>query len=565
MTHGSAASEFSAAVLAEFVRQGVRHVVVCPGSRSQALALAAAQFEKAGLLSLTVRIDERSAGFLALGLAVESGMPTLVITTSGTAVANLLPAVLESHHSGVPLILLTADRPEELRGIGSNQTTQQLGMFGEFVRYAREVEAPSAGGFDQNFPAELARSAFSAAAGHSGAPGPVQINLAIREPLSGPFDPAVMENLAVADGAQAQHPSETLTLDRGALTVVVAGHAAGEAAEEAARALGAPLFAEVSSGAHFGPNLVVAYRKLLRTPEFGGRVQRVIVFGHPTLSRDVPELIERDGVETVVVRGSAGEAYNPGHRVSRFVDAVTVADAEGTEDARWLGSWVSASRSLLDTSSGVDPVAARTDDSRAVAAFTKAQLEVFREPVTRRMLVEAVWQKTWPHDRLVFGSSRLIRDADRVVPGKRIRVHANRGLAGIDGTVATAVGIAHASQFGPDAGNAPAGTTRLVLGDLALIHDAGSLLTAPGEPQPRIQVIVGNDGGGTIFDSLEVADTADTDTFDRVMYAPHTVDFEGLAKGYGWNYLRAANRGELDEALSNAVGLTIIEVPLPRR
>ena len=144
MTEGSSATDFAVAVLGEFVRSGVRHIVLSPGSRSQALALAAAAFERAGLVTLTVRIDERGAGFLALGVGIETGMPALVITTSGTAVANLLPSVLEAHHSGVPLILLTADRPEELRGIGSNQTTDQSGMFGDFVRLAREVSAPSA-------------------------------------------------------------------------------------------------------------------------------------------------------------------------------------------------------------------------------------------------------------------------------------------------------------------------------------------------------------------------------------------------------------------------------------
>ncbi|HMM82825.1 MAG TPA: 2-succinyl-5-enolpyruvyl-6-hydroxy-3-cyclohexene-1-carboxylic-acid synthase [Terrimesophilobacter sp.] len=588
MTQGSTASEFSMAVLAEFVRLGVRHVVLCPGSRSQALALAAAQCEEAGLLTLTVRIDERGAGFLGLGLAVETGMPALVITTSGTAVGNLLPAVMEAHHSGVPMILLTADRPEELRGIGSNQTTDQLGIFGTFAAFAREVEAPSTVAFDQQFPAQLARAAFLAATGRSGTPGAVQVNMAYREPLSGDIDPVALDRLkdsggrtghsdpgdlqgqagsdgaAAARGASADRAGTGETITPEPFTVVVAGHAAGEAAEETARALGAPLLAEVSSGAHFGRNLVVAYRELLNLPEFGGRVRRVIVFGHPTLSREIPSLIERADVETIVIRGHAGEAYNPGHRVKRFVDAVNIAEPSAEVDASWLGSWVSASRTLLDDGTSADPAAARTDDHRAVAEFTKAQLEVFREPVTRRMLVEAVWQKTWPHDRLVFGSSRLIREADRVVPGKRIRVHANRGLAGIDGTVATAAGIALASQYGAGSGNAPAGTTRVVLGDLALLHDAGSLLTAPGEPETRIQVIVGNDGGGTIFDSLEVAETARKPAFDRVMYTPHEVKFEALAHAYGWNHILATNRGQLDEALGSAGGRTIIEVPLPR-
>ena len=185
----SAATDFSVTLLAEFLRLGVRDVVLSPGSRSQALSLAAAEFEKAGRLRLHVRIDERVAAFVALGLAVESGLPVLVITTSGTAVANLHPAVLEAHHSGVPLVLLTADRPTELRGIGSNQTTQQHGLFGTGIRFVRDIGAPDHGGHDRNAVAELVREAVAAAMGHSEAPGPVQLNLAFREPLSGTVGP----------------------------------------------------------------------------------------------------------------------------------------------------------------------------------------------------------------------------------------------------------------------------------------------------------------------------------------------------------------------------------------
>lgn len=602
MTANAGASNFAVALLAQFVKLGVRHVVLCPGSRSQALALAAAELEAAGLLTLSVRIDERSAGFLALGMAVESGMPAIVITTSGTAVANLMPAVLEAHHSGVPMILLTADRPEELRGIGSNQTTRQQGFFGDFVGLSREVEAPSVETFDRGYPGELATETLFAATGHSGSPGPVHVNLAFRDPLSGTVDAALLRELAAEHAkpaeATAEAPAEspatpahtqshahapggapavTLTLTPAPNTVVVAGHGAGPAAEATAHALSAPLIAEVSSGAHFGRNLVVAYRQLLAAEEFGGRVRRVIVFGHPTLSREIPQLIQREGVETIVVRGAGAEDYNPGHRVSRFADAVDVTPGEHPIDTGWLGRWVAASRELLaEPPSGQEPGAraasARTDDHAAIREFTKAQLAVFREAVTRRMLVEAVWQKTWPHDRLVFASSRLIREADRVVPGKNIRVHANRGLAGIDGTIATATGIALVSQFdGREHGDSSArsrntatGTTRVVLGDLAFLHDVGSLLGVAGEPTPRIQLIIGNDGGGTIFDTLEVAASAPAATFDRVLYTPQSVELAGLASAYGWRYLLASNRGELDEALVTQELRTIIEVPLSR-
>ncbi|MBX3094647.1 MAG: 2-succinyl-5-enolpyruvyl-6-hydroxy-3-cyclohexene-1-carboxylic-acid synthase [Cryobacterium sp.] len=572
------ATEFAVDLLTEFANLGVRDVVVSPGSRSQALALAAAALEQAGTLQLHVHIDERSAGFVALGLAIESRMPVLVVTTSGSAVANLHPAVLEAFHSAVPLILLTADRPDELRGIGANQATHQVGLFGESTRFVRDVHAPSGAAASGSHGAaspgsgsrELAREAFSAAAGHSSAAGPVQLNLAFRDPLSGPIGelPDVVPDPLPAP------VSLTTAVAPAPYTVVIAGHAAGPDAEAVAHALGAPLLAEVTSGARFGRNLVVSYRELLARSDFGGRVRRAIVFGHPTLSREVPALLEREGVEVIVVR-SGGEDFNPGRRAAQFVEALAVDEAAVTDAAPavpgarvWLGEWVAASRAILEQidtglpAQRFDPDASRTDDKTAVAEFARAQLEVFRQPVTRAGLVSAVWNATWPHDRLVFAASRLIRDADRTVPGKRVSVHANRGLAGIDGTIATSVGIARASQR--TGGSSAAGVTRVVLGDLAALHDVGSLLTSPGESLPRMQLVIGNDRGGTIFDKLEVAATANSTLFDRVLYTPHEVNFAGLAEAYGWEYVRAENRGELDEALTASGGRTIIETPLPR-
>jgi 2-succinyl-5-enolpyruvyl-6-hydroxy-3-cyclohexene-1-carboxylate synthase len=169
-----------------------------------------------------------------------------------------------------------------------------------------------------------------------------------------------------------------------------------------------------------------------------------------------------------------------------------------------------------------------------------------------------VCRATWPHDRLVVAASRLIREMDGAVPGKRIRVLANRGLAGIDGTVSTATGVALAL-----AASGRAGTTRVLLGDLALLHDAGALLRSPGEPEVRLQVIVGDDGGGTIFDSLEVAGTADASDFERVLRTPRSVDYAALAAAYGWEHRRVETRGDLDRVLiAPAQGRSLIEVPL---
>lgn len=562
---GSPATDVSVALLAAFVRHGVRDVVLSPGSRSQALALAAAEFERLGLLRLHVRIDERGAGFLALGLTIESGQPALVVCTSGTAVANLHPAVLEAHHSGVPMILLTADRPAELRGIRSNQTTVQPGIFAGAVRLCEDVPAPEGTPGETDAAATLARRAYETATGAGTRdPGPVQLNLAFREPLSAALEltPAAADEPAERPDAAATVADPPALLGPGPRTVVVAGAGAGPAAEELARTAGWPLLAEVSSGARFGPNLVVAYRELLGEAEFGGRVQRVIVFGHPTLSREIPALVVREDVETIVVAPTGVEWYNPGHRVHRFERAVdagadTIA-AAGTREARaWAGRWVMASRAILAADTQLDAPAFGTH------GMTRAEFAAMKAPVTRAILADAVWRASWPHDRLVLGASRLIRELDTRVTGKKIPVHANRGLAGIDGTVATALGIALASQTGPEPRST--GTTRLLLGDVTLLHDAGSMLIAPGEVRPRLQVIVGNDGGGTIFDGLEVAGTAAASAVDRVLFTPQQVNLESLAAAYGWDYQHAGTRSTLESALTAPVARpTLLEVPLAR-
>ena len=575
---GNPATDFSLSFLTALARLGVRDVIVSPGSRSQALALVAAELERNGTIRLHVRIDERVSGFLALGVAAESGMPAVVITTSGTAAANLHPAVLEAHHSGVPMIVVTADRPAELRGIRSNQTTEQPGMFASAVRASVDVEASDAGDVAGRAVA-LAQSAVDGALGSAtGDPGPVHLNIAFREPLSAAVPsrpPAVSDVFPSPLQLPADYGRPVIALPAGPRTIVIAGTGAGPEAEELARQGGWPILAEVSSGARFGPNLVVAYRELLADDAFGGRVERAIVFGHPTLSREVPALLLRSDVEAIVVAPSGAEAYNPGRRAT-LVGEVSVphdVDLRSPEVRAWVGSWVFASRRLREEAEQAsdaslvapDLDAARSDDPADRRAFARAELAAVRAPITRPMLAEAVWRFTWPHDRLVFGASRLIRDADRIVPGKRIRVHANRGLAGIDGTIATAYGIASAARSAAASVEEPSGVTRVLLGDLALLHDVGALLGGHGESAPHLQIIVGNDGGGTIFDALEVAWTAPAAALDRVMYTPHQVDFAALASAYGLQHRAARTRGELDQALSAPPpGLSILEVPLAR-
>ncbi|MFT4259106.1 2-succinyl-5-enolpyruvyl-6-hydroxy-3-cyclohexene-1-carboxylic-acid synthase [Microbacterium sp.] len=564
----SPATDAAVALLADLIGHGVRDLVLSPGSRSQALALAAVHFHGRGLLRVHVRIDERVAGFTALGLSRETGVPTALVCTSGTAVANLLPAVMEAFHSGVPLLLLTADRPPELRGVGANQATDQPGLFGSFVRWAIDAPVPGDGDWSGLAGAAVAQACGADAGGggvsaseRAGVAGPVHLNLPTREPLSG-----AMPEIEVTPGAApTQARGAAVVLERGPRTVVIAGADAGAAAEELAHVGGWPLIAEIVSGARFGRRLVHGYRELLNEPELGGRIERAVVFGHPTLSREAARLLGRADVEVIAVR-HGGEALNLNGRTtaaaSVAVGAAAGADGAAAEARAWLGAWMTASaaRAVDLSEAAPDPDALASTDFAARRGAVRAELDAVRRPLDRELLVDAVWRATWPHDRLVFGSSRLVRVADAVLGGKKVPVHANRGLAGIDGTVATATGIAIASQA-----EGAHGVTRVLLGDLAFLHDVGALLLPPDETPPRMQVIVGNDGGGTIFDGLEVASSASASDLDRAFYTPHDVDLEHLAGAYGWEFHRVRTRAALDQVLTTPqTRRQLIEVPLAR-
>ena len=563
MTTPAPASLFAAEFLTHVVELGVEHIVLAPGARSQALALVAAELERRGDVKLHVRIDERAAGFLALGLAVESRMPAVVITTSGSAVANLHPAVLEAHHAGVPMILLTADRPEELREIGSNQTTHQHDIFGPAVRLSVDEPAPVPGATAERRGNELAEAAFYAATDFY-APGPVHLNVGFREPLSSAIEVRPCE--LIINVMRHVEPGISVELEQGPRTIVIAGADAGPRAEEVAHEGGWPLIAEVTSGSRYGRNLIPAYRELLANKELTSLIERIVVFGHPTLSREIPALIgdSSTGIETIVVRGAAPEGYNPGLNVASFVNEVSV--KEGEADREWLGLWIVNGRdaferyetSAIDAALATAPnvTASRSESIDEKKAFLAAELAASRVKISRELLVDAVWRSTWPHDRLVFAASRLIRVADKFVGGKKITVHANRGLAGIDGTIGTGVGIALATE------NA---LTRVVVGDLAALHDAGSMLFGTHEVRPRVQVIVGNDGGGTIFDSLEVGQSASAENMDRVFLTPQQVDLASLAAAFGWGYTKVSTVSELERALTGAGdGPELVEVELER-
>ena len=584
------ASIFAVELLGELIRRGVQDIVVCPGSRSQALALAAAAAESAGAVRLHVRIDERSAAFFALGVARETGMPAPVIMTSGSAIAHMLPAALEAHEARLPMLLLSADRPASMRGIRSNQTTDQAHMLGKAARLSLDIPAPeyaANGDLDRTEgrdPSTLAPLALAAALGKVGrAPaGPVQLNLAFVEPLSGTagFEAMIAQGFrdAAAEGAAARAArdasavadlagaSDVYDHAGDALAVVVAGEGAGEEAEAFAHAAGLPLLAEAISGSRYGREAVTAYATLIDDPNIGQLIEQAIVFGHPTLTRQIPALLKRDDVDVVVVDPHTDTAHYDPSRGARIVRAARVADThEPRAMRRWLSAWLAADRELRAERTTVhapDLDAALATGYKERNAYARSEVAVMREPVTRELLAESVWRASWPHDRLVVAASRMVRVLDGIAEPRKVRVHASRGLAGIDGTIAIARGVAATSQAGHDPKLA-AGTTRVLIGDLALLHDASSLLLTPKESRPRVQLFVANDGGGTIFDGLEVAASTDASLYERVMRTPQHASLKDLANAYGWKHILVTTRAELEELLKSPVTeASIIEVPL---
>ncbi|MCG2623466.1 2-succinyl-5-enolpyruvyl-6-hydroxy-3-cyclohexene-1-carboxylic-acid synthase [Arthrobacter sp. I2-34] len=534
--------EAARSAVAVLVREGVRDVVVAPGSRSAPLAYALAEAESRGELRLHVRIDERAAGFTALGLSLASLRPVPVVTTSGTAVGELLPAVMEANHASVPLVVISADRPEELRGTGANQTTVQPGLFGSHVRYAVDIPAGAepAGALGRGLLAALGTVQDP----HQGAAGPVHINLAFRDPLfPAPDDdgfPAAGQAPAAAAPAAAEvaQPPGPATTAGACRTVVVAGHGAGRYAEAFARAHGLPLLAEPSSNARFGPNAVGPYRLLLDTA--GAGIEKVVVFGRPTLSRPVAALLSRPQVQTALFMPAPVAWFQPGRRRERIITGdEALAAFAGQGPAGWLEDWQRADRAAA---AALDTVLAGGPE---LTGFEAAA---------------AVWQHT--RGRLVLGSSNTIRDVDlagRPQPDPQCVVHANRGLAGIDGTTATATGIALGAGE----------RTRALVGDLTFLHDAGGLLLGDGEAEPDLQLVVLNDAGGGIFSLLEHGEVAGRPRYaaavERLFGTPHRVGIAQLATAYGLDYRLVQDRAQLEPVLKEEfTGRGIVEIRTDR-
>lgn len=576
----SPATLLARAVVASLVEAGVKRVVISPGSRNAPLTYALADAAQAGYLQLRVVVDERSAAFVALGASrsdwLREGLarPAVAVMTSGSAVANAHPAVVEADAAGVPLIILSADRPHALVNTGASQTTVQTGIFGAATRYQADLGDTSASGAVAN----QVRRAVAAASGRlSLDPGPVHLNVRLAPPLA-PAAPwqvpylepktqwlrtckPLVEQLNEVTVSQVGY---RLGLDPARRGVIVVGDnddaQLAHYAAALAHAWGWPLLAEPTSLVRTNANAVAAYSALLAGgdgsasgdgAQLSQEIEQLLVVGHPTLTRPISALLARADIYQVVltnrarwsdVSGQAAYVTTLEQALSRNTPDVS-AGAEGGTDAD-AGGDASAS-AAAGAGAGVGKNAAPTlwlqrwlqagqQQLNATSVTKAAQMALTTWQATSQYKTHS--QSTAIHSNslensvtLMAASSMTIRYLDAGLPaGKQLKkmpgpVVANRGLAGIDGTISTAVGLAWASGQ----------PVRVIIGDLAAAHDLTGLVKAVTETEVDLQVIVLDDHGGKIFSSLEYGASELSNYFPRFFATAQQVDFAQAAAAFG--------------------------------
>jgi 2-succinyl-5-enolpyruvyl-6-hydroxy-3-cyclohexene-1-carboxylate synthase len=525
-------------VVDELIRGGVRDVVLCPGSRNAPLAFALQDADQSGRIRLHVRIDERTAGYLAIGLAIAAGSPVCIAMTSGTAVANLGPAVVEANYARVPLIVLSANRPYELLGTGANQTMEQLGYFGTQVRATISLglaeDAPERlDSLNATWRSVTCRVLAAATGSRTANAGPVQFDIPLREPLvPGPEPHGAVIPQGRRDGKPWTYTppvsfDQPLEIDLSPDTVVIAGHGAGAQPNLAQL----PTVAEPTAPAPDNPLHPLTLPLL--------RPKQVIMLGRPTLHRPVSALLADSQVPVYALTTGPRWPDVSGNSQATGTRAVT----SGTPNPAWL-------RRCAEV------------NAHAIAAV-RSQLAA-HPLITGLHVAAAVADALRPGDQLVLGASNPVRDAALVgLDTHGIRVRSNRGVAGIDGTVSTAIGAALAHER-IGSSDSPARTVALI-GDLTFVHDSSGLLIGPTEPTPRrLTIVVSNDNGGGIFELLEQGDPRFSDVSSRVFGTPHDVDVGALCRAYHVES-RQIEVDELNAALDEpGAGMRVLEVKADR-
>lgn len=556
---GALLERYVAAFVGGLVRAGLRHACACPGSRSTPLLLA---LRRHPAIRLWMHLDERSAAFFALGIAKASGEPVAVVSTSGTAALNFAPAVAEARQGRVPLVVLTADRPPELRDVGANQTIDQIGLYGAQVKRFVELALPESGAAMLRYATITAGRAAALSAATPA--GPVHVNLPFREPLipSGAAAPQVDAPLDLAFTHPERRPSpaqagallKRLESERG---LIVCGPQADPGFPAAVAALAAALsmpivadpLSQVRCGSHPRAHVIDAYDACLRDPAVAQalRPSTVLRFGATPSSKPLLEFLGDPAIDQIVVTDEDGwndptlAAAAALHADPRSVCETLMAAAAAAGRAGRGGGHAWTERWRL-----------AADAARAALAESLAAERSLSEPQAVARIAAAL-----PSDALLFaGNSLPVRDVDGFFPSRPagVRFLGNRGVSGIDGVVSTALGAAAVGE----------GPLVLVIGDLSLYHDMNGLLAAPAYGLSATIVLLNNNGGG-IFSFLPQADGVEE--FEELFGTPHGLDFQRVADLYGLTYTRTDEIASFDAAFASSVGspgVQLIEVPSER-
>jgi 2-succinyl-5-enolpyruvyl-6-hydroxy-3-cyclohexene-1-carboxylate synthase len=562
---------FAATLVDEWVRCGIVHAVVCPGSRSTPLAIALAAHPT---MQVHVRLDERSAGFTALGIGRALDRPALVVTTSGTAAAELHASMVEADLGGVPLIACTADRPPELRDVGAPQTIDQTHLFGRSVRWFCDPGVPSSA-TRPSWRSIAARSLEEAISGVGG-PGPVHLNLPFREPLLGdpdagggmsPGRPGGLAWHAVAPGRLGPTEGEVGALcgegllhpARRGLIVAGAGCGHPEAVLALSAALGWPVLADPRSGTRvLRSDVISAADGILRSQRFAGAnlPETVVRLGDPWVSKVVNAYVSdaiSAGAWSIVV-DRWGRWIDPERQVAAFVRS------DPTTFCQAVAGWIEASKPDRSTGDRQGPwingwVAAESAARTVIGGLDRGSLS---EPSLARRL----FARMPPGSNVVVSSSMPVRDVEAFAAPRDDppKVLANRGANGIDGVVSTALGVALGSSV----------PTVALVGDLAFLHDVSALVHT-GQLPAALTIVVADNGGGGIFSFLDQATELDTGSFEMLFGTPPAQDVAEVAAGFGWQVDECSADGEdsgfedLLEARIAEGSLSVIRVRLPQR
>ena len=506
-------TELARLIVQSCLDAGAEQVVIAPGSRNAPLSWAFAQAEKAGLIKIQVRIDERDAGFLALGIAKATNKPVPVVVTSGSAVANLMPAIVEAFQSAVPVIVLSADRPASARGKSAPQTINQFGMFGTFVKSQLDVTAGTTDTLDIN---KVIESTVS------GRPGPAQVNVQFELPLMPDVNEMEWQPKSPSLKSISRTEINQKHIEVPARGIFIVGdNADAEAIEEINRVsqeIGWPILWEPTANAHMLTN-AISHGVVLLQADIAPKVEAVVTFGTVGLSRAILGLLKNVPIHIAIHSATAGpDLPDPVSSAKEILECVPKLKAK--VDSEWLSQW-----QTLDIKAATSIAAALAPDT--LSGPSAAQL---------------VWNQAGEDDQLLVAASWPVRHLEaHASKRKGLQVFGNRGANGIDGLISTAIGVGIGTEK----------RTVLLMGDLAFLHDLGGLNLGEGQEQPNLTIVVLDNDGSGIFSQLEQGADEYQEHYEKIFGTPHGKDLWVIAESIGIPAKQVTTKTELKFALES--------------